>query len=69
MKEGMAWASHTAVTVVELASAGFDGMSPFLLLTPVNAMTLGLTGRSALYILKCMRAAGSHTPCLTGLHP
>ena len=31
MKEGLAWASHTAVTIVELASAGFDGMSPFLL--------------------------------------
>ena len=31
MKEGMAWASHTASTVVELASAGFDGMTPFLL--------------------------------------
>lgn len=31
MKEGMAWASYTALTAVELASAGFDAMEPFLL--------------------------------------
>lgn len=31
MKEGMAWASHTAITAVELAAAGFDAMAPFLL--------------------------------------
>jgi len=31
MKEGMAWASYTAITAVELAAAGFDAMAPFLL--------------------------------------
>ena len=31
MKEGMAWASYTALTAVELAAAGFDAMEPFLL--------------------------------------
>lgn len=31
MKEGMAWASYTAMTAVELAAAGFDAMDPFLL--------------------------------------
>jgi 2-methylcitrate dehydratase PrpD len=31
MKEGMAWASYTALTAVELAAAGFDAMDPFLL--------------------------------------
>ena len=31
MKEGMAWASYSAVAAVELASAGFDAMNPFLL--------------------------------------
>jgi len=31
MKEGMGWASYTALTAVELASAGFDSMNPFLL--------------------------------------
>ncbi len=31
MKEGMAWASYTAITAVELASAGFDSMRPHLL--------------------------------------
>jgi len=31
MKEGMAWASYTAITAVELAGAGFDAMVPFLL--------------------------------------
>ncbi len=30
MKEGMAWAAHAAITVVELAASGFDAMSPFL---------------------------------------
>ncbi len=30
MKEGMAWSSHSAITIVELAEAGFDGMLPFL---------------------------------------
>lgn len=30
MKEGMAWASHAAITIVELAASGFDAMSPFL---------------------------------------
>ncbi len=30
MKEGMAWASHSAITVIELAASGFDSMSPFL---------------------------------------
>jgi len=30
MKEGMAWASHSAITIVELAVAGFDAMVPFL---------------------------------------
>ena len=31
MKEGMAWASYTALSAVELAAAGFDAMDPFLL--------------------------------------
>jgi 2-methylcitrate dehydratase PrpD len=31
MKEGMAWASYTALTAVELAAAGFDAMEPYLL--------------------------------------
>ncbi len=30
MKEGMAWTAHSAMTVIQLAEAGFDGMSPFL---------------------------------------
>lgn len=30
MKEGMAWASHAAINIVELAASGFDAMSPFL---------------------------------------
>jgi 2-methylcitrate dehydratase PrpD len=30
MKEGMAWASYTALTAVELAAGGFDAMDPFL---------------------------------------
>ncbi len=30
MKEGMAWSSHAAINVVELAASGFDAMSPFL---------------------------------------
>ena len=30
MKEGMAWASQAAITIVELAATGFDAMSPFL---------------------------------------
>jgi 2-methylcitrate dehydratase PrpD len=30
MKEGMAWASHSAITVAELAGLGFDAMTPFL---------------------------------------
>ena len=30
MKEGMAWAAHAAITVVELADIGFDGMLPIL---------------------------------------
>lgn len=30
MKEGMPWAAHSAVNVVELIKSGFDGMSPFL---------------------------------------
>jgi 2-methylcitrate dehydratase PrpD len=30
MKEGMAWASHAAITIVELAASGFDAMVPFL---------------------------------------
>jgi 2-methylcitrate dehydratase PrpD len=30
MKEGMAWAAHGAIEIVELAGLGFDGMSPFL---------------------------------------
>ncbi len=30
MKEGMAWTAHSAVTISQLAEAGFDGMSPFL---------------------------------------
>jgi len=34
MKEGMAWASYTALTAVELAAAGFDAMEPFLLDAP-----------------------------------
>ena len=29
MKEGMAWASYTAMTAVELAAAGFDAMDAF----------------------------------------
>lgn len=31
MKEGMAWASYTAITALELAAAGFDSMRPHLL--------------------------------------
>jgi 2-methylcitrate dehydratase PrpD len=31
MKEGMAWASYTALTAVALAAAGFDAIDPFLL--------------------------------------
>jgi 2-methylcitrate dehydratase PrpD len=31
MKEGMPWASYTALTAVELAAAGFDAMEPFML--------------------------------------
>ncbi len=30
MKEGMAWASHSAINIVQLAASGFDAMSPFL---------------------------------------
>jgi len=30
MKEGMAWTAHSAITVVDLAETGFDGMLPFL---------------------------------------
>jgi len=30
MKEGMAWASYSAISIVELAAAGFDSMTPFL---------------------------------------
>lgn len=30
MKEGMAWAAHSAITVADLAEVGFDGMLPFL---------------------------------------
>ncbi len=30
MKEGMAWAAHSSITVVDLAEVGFDGMLPFL---------------------------------------
>ncbi len=30
MKEGMAWAAHAAISVVELAAADFDGMLPSL---------------------------------------
>ena len=30
MKEGMAWSSHAAITIAELAASGFDAMSPFL---------------------------------------
>lgn len=30
MKEGMAWTAHSAITVVDLAEVGFDGMLPFL---------------------------------------
>jgi len=34
MKEGMAWASYTALTSVDLALTGFDAMDPFLLDAP-----------------------------------
>lgn len=30
MKEGMAWASHTALSIVDLVELGFDGMNPSL---------------------------------------
>lgn len=30
MKEGMAWASHAAVSIVDLVEVGFDGMNPSL---------------------------------------
>ncbi|MBT8359643.1 MAG: MmgE/PrpD family protein, partial [Deltaproteobacteria bacterium] len=30
MKEGMAWASYSAISIVELAAAGFDSMTPYL---------------------------------------
>ena len=30
MKEGMAWASYSAISIVELAAAGFDSMMPYL---------------------------------------
>ncbi len=30
MKEGMAWSSHAAITIAELAASGFDAMAPFL---------------------------------------
>jgi 2-methylcitrate dehydratase PrpD len=30
MKEGMAWAAHSAMIVTQLVESGFDGMSPFL---------------------------------------
>jgi 2-methylcitrate dehydratase PrpD len=30
MKEGMAWAAHSAITITQLAGVGFDAMTPFL---------------------------------------
>lgn len=42
MKEGMAWAAHTAIIAVELAQAGFDAMNPFLLDAP-QCSDLGIT--------------------------
>ena len=66
MKEGMAWASYTALTAVELAAAGFDAMAPYLL----DASQCHDLGRnweiSAVYFKKYACCRFSH-PVLDGL--
>lgn len=66
MKEGMAWASHTAVTSLWLAETGLDAMAPFLLDAP-ECGDLGSNWEIASVYFKMYACCRFSHPVLDGL--
>ena len=66
MKEGMAWASHAALAIVDLAEMGFDGMHPSLAENPYCS-DLGSTWEICSVYFKMFACCRFSHPVLDGL--